>query len=321
MTVQIDAWEHSLLAQAYAPLENRRRHETRTSNDWIQCRWAYQHCEAVTREHSRTFFLASSLLPPDRRRAIRALYAFCRTGDDLVDRNSIDRAAKLEDWRLRSLSDQPKGDDPVIYAWTDTRSRFHIPRQYAEQLLDGVARDLTQTRYQSFQDLTHYCYAVASTVGLMVMHIIGYDSKEAITYAVKLGVALQITNILRDVGEDWRNGRLYLPQDELTTFDLTETDVAGGVIDDRWRAFMRFQVARARRLFAEALPGLGMLSKNGRFAIGAAAELYRAILDDIEAYDYDVFSRRAHTDDRQKLALLPGIWWRATFGNYPVAQG
>jgi phytoene synthase len=322
MTVQIDAWEHRLLAQAYAPLENRRRHEALPILDWTHDPAAYRQCERITREHSRTFFLASGLLPREQRRAIRALYAFCRVSDDLVDRNTINRAEKLADWRQRSLSDNPPQDDLVAWAWADTRARFHIPRQYAEQLLDGVAGDLYHTRYASFDELTHYCYAVASTVGLMVMHIVGYAGKEAIPYAVKLGVALQITNILRDVGEDWRNGRLYLPQDELAAFGLSEMDIAGAVVDDRWRAFMRFQIGRARQLFAEALPGIALLGADGRFAIGAAAELYQAILDDIEAHDYDVFTRRAHTSDARKLLMLPGIWRRARFGhaNSPVAR-
>ncbi len=316
MTVQIDSWEHRLLAQAYAPLENRRRHDLLPLLDRAHDPAAYDHCRQITREHSRTFFLASALLPREQRRAMHALYAFCRVSDDLVDQNGPDRAEKLADWRQRSLHDHPHDGDPVCLAWADTRARFHIPRQYADQLLDGIATDLTPQRYETFADLTHYCYAVASTVGLMVMHVVGYTSKEAIPYAIKLGVALQITNILRDVGEDWRNGRLYLPQQELAAFGLSDADIAGGVVDDRWRAFMRFQIERARRLFAEALPGVALLGQSGRFAIGAAAELYQAILDDIEANDYDVFSRRAHTGEWQKITLLPGIWWRARFGKY-----
>lgn len=317
MTVQIDAWEHRLMAQAHAPLEERIRHDVALLANHAHHRRAYAHCKTVTKEHSRTFFMASSLMPRAQRRAIRALYAFCRVSDDLVDRETDGREAKLRDWRQHSLSRQPQIDDPVALAWADTRARYQVPRQYAEQLLAGVARDLTQNRYETFADLADYCYAVASTVGLMSMHVVGYSGKEAIPYAVKLGVALQLTNILRDVGEDWRNGRLYLPQDELTDFGLTESDIENGVVDERWRAFMRFQIDRARRLYAEALPGVAMLGKNGRFAVGAAAELYRAILDDIEANDYDVFTRRAHVSDRKKLALLPAIWQRSRFGNYP----
>ncbi len=311
MTVQLEFWEHNLLAQAYAPLENRLRHTVELSASSNQHRHAYQHCRDITRRHSRTFFIASSLMRTEHRPAIRALYAFCRVSDDIVDRNDGDRAAELRAWRQRSLSGHPPADDLVALAWADTCTRYHIPRQYAEQLLDGVAGDLNPQRYETFADLSHYCYAVASTVGLMVMHIVGYAGNDAIPYAVKLGVALQMTNILRDVGEDWRNGRLYLPQAELAAYGLSDANVAAGRVDDRWRAFMRFQIDRTRQLYAEALPGVALLGGGSRFAIQAAAELYAAILDDIEVHDYDVFNRRARADDRRKLALLPGIWRRA----------
>lgn len=316
MSVNNETWENRLLAQAYAPLEDRILHDVQVLSNRAQMHRAYAHCRAVTKEHSRTFFTAAQLLPRAQRRAVYALYAFCRVSDDLVDCGTGDIAANLRQWRQQSLSQHPSSDDLVSLAWADTRTRYLIPRQYAEQLLDGVARDLTQTRYESFAELTDYCYAVASTVGLMSMHIIGYSGKAAIPFAVKLGVALQLTNILRDVGEDWRNGRLYLPQEELAQFGLTEHDIAAGQVDDRWRAFMRFQLARTRRLYAESLPGIAMLGKHGRFAIAAAAELYRGILDDIEANDYDVFTRRARMDDRKKIAQLPSIWWRARFDKY-----
>ncbi|MEO8392138.1 MAG: squalene/phytoene synthase family protein, partial [Chloroflexota bacterium] len=130
----------------------------------------------------------------------------------------------------------------------------------------------------------------------------------ALPYAVKLGVALQMTNILRDVGEDWQAGRLYLPQEELAAFHLTEADIGRGQSGARWRDFMRFQIERTRRLYDEAEPGIAMLNPDGRFAISAAADLYRAILTDIEAHDYDVFSRRAHIGAVGKLARLPRIW-------------
>jgi phytoene synthase len=145
----------------------------------------------------------------------------------------------------------------------------------------------------------------------MTMHIVGFNGEGALPYAVKLGVALQLTNILRDVREDWDASRVYLPQDELHAFGLTEDDLARGAVDDRWRDFMRFQIARNRRLYAEAQPGIALLDPDGRFAIGAAAGLYEAILDDIEAHDYDVFTRRARLTAWQKLRKLPGIWWRA----------
>lgn len=279
---------------------------------------AYRTCRALTRLHSKTFTIASALLPADQRRAMRALYAFCRVTDDTVDeapRDPSEALRALEAWRERAMHPHPPPNDPVPLAWADARSRFSIPTGYAEQLIDGVARDLRQTRYESFEDLAAYAYGVASTVGLMAMHIIGYQDSRALPYAVKLGVALQMTNILRDVGEDWAHGRLYLPLDELAQYGLTESDIAhmarSGGTDDRWAAFMAFQIARARRLYDEAYPGIGYLTVNGRFAIGAAADLYCAILCGIEAQRYDVFAHRAYVGSAGKLARLPGIWRRS----------
>jgi phytoene synthase len=316
-------WEHQLLdwaneglgshpAPAQAPL------------DGAALERAYHACADVTRRHSRTFTLASGLLPRVKCRAVRALYAFCRTTDDIVDQKgsgSADPLAQLQEWRERALSDHAEARDPVALAWIDTRSTFEIPQRYAEQLIAGVARDLTQARYVTFEDLTIYCYGVASTVGLMAMHIVGFDSPEALAYAVRLGIALQLTNILRDVGEDWRSGRLYLPLSELAEFGLTEADVAVGCVDERWRRFMRFQIDRVRHLYADALPGIGMLHRDGRLAIGAAAELYRGILEEIEAHDMDVFHQRASLSTRAKLGRLPGIWWRANVVGYNQNTG
>src|SRR5690606_9100966 len=137
----------------------------------------------------------------------------------------------------------------------------------------------------------------------------------AVPYAIKLGVALQMTNILRDIAEDLRNGRVYLPQDELAAFGLTEGDLHRGRVTNAWRAFMRFQIERTHKLYDEAWPGVGMLNASGRMAIAAAADLYRGILDDIEAHDYDVFTRRAHVSTLSKLSKLPGIWWRSRHAN------
>jgi phytoene synthase len=272
---------------------------------------AYAHCTALTAQHSRTFYLASRLLPAEKQPAIHALYAFCRVSDDTVDRARGDAAQALAAWRARLVDPAAAGDDPVVRAWTHARRRYNIPLPYANQLLDGVGRDVLQKRYETFEDLATYAYGVASTVGLMSMHIIGFRGPQAIPYAVKLGVALQLTNILRDVGQDWHAGRLYLPQEELARFGLSEADVAAGVVDARWRAFMRFQISRNRRLYAEARPGIALLDTEGRLAIAAAARLYGAILDDIERHDYDVFSRRAHTSRLRKLREL-AVAWRQT---------
>lgn len=306
-------WERQLLDWAQEGLDAQPPREQEVVRDAQALAAAYARCEEITRAHSRTFFMASGLLPPAKRRAARALYAFCRISDDLIDRAGENGLAQLEEWQRCALAASPC-DDPVALAWTHTRIVYDIPVRYAEQLIAGVARDVVAKRYAVFADLAAYCYGVASTVGLMAMHIIGYAGREAIPYAVKLGIALQLTNILRDVGEDWQAGRLYLPQDELADHGLTEADIARGRVDDRWRTFMRFQIARARRLYAEAMPGIALLDASGRFAIAAAAELYRAILDDIEKHDYNVFNRRAHVSTVEKLARLPGIWWRVATG-------
>lgn len=311
MTIQIDGWETRLLNWAYYPLGGEMC-VNHVKADRTTLDAAYAACTEITRFHSRTFYLASSLLPEAKRKAVRALYAFCRISDDLVDEAPDGHAlAALEQWQRIALQPQPHVNEPVVLAWADARARFDVPLGYAEQLICGVSRDLVQTRYHSFDDLAAYSYGVASTVGLMAMHIIGFTHEEAIPYAVRLGVALQLTNILRDVGEDWEKGRFYLPLEELEEFGLTEADIAAQRIDGRWKAFMRFQIERNRRLYEEAWPGIALLNPEGRFAIAAAAELYRAILRDIEVHDYDVFSRRARIGTLGKLRRLPGIWWRS----------
>lgn len=337
MSMQISTWENHLLALAYEGLDSQDTDDSAGAKDCARLEKAYQSCEDLTQVHSRTFFLASGLLPEGKRRAIRALYAFCRISDDLVDRAAGDAQAGLERWRGQTGADRSQAEPPcsdpeaaetcdghalVALAWEDTRKKYRVPGRYAEQLLNGVASDLTPQIYPTFRELTTYCYGVACTVGLMSMHIIGYAGAHAIPYALRLGVALQMTNILRDVGEDWRNGRVYLPQDELEAFGLSTADIAAGRTNPRWREFMRFQIERTRQLYAAALPGVGLLDPSGRFAIGAAAEIYAAILKEIEALDYDVFNRRAMVSKGKKLLRLPGIWWRANFSGYrPAGDG
>jgi phytoene synthase len=321
MAVSALHWESHLLSLAQEAIDSHIPEERTPPDNSSLLEQAYRYCEEITQLHSKTFYLASGLLPDFKRRAVRALYAFCRISDDLVDRSTGDALLSLEEWRQRALISSPSDDDAVALAWSDTRQVFQIPWGYSEQLIEGVAQDLRKNRYQSFSELATYCYGVACTVGLMSMHIIGYSGPEAFPYAIRLGVALQATNILRDVGEDWRAGRLYLPQEELEDFGISESDIANGVVDDRWRKFMHFQIERVRRLYASALPGIPLLDREGRFAIGAAAELYQAILSDIEAHDYDVFNRRASINKWGKIHRLPGIWWRSTYSRYPIHKG
>jgi phytoene synthase len=270
---------------------------------------AYKYAEVVTAEHSKSFHFASGLLPEEKRSAVRALYAFCRTVDDIVDESNDDeRESRLVYWRMMINCGSFEDNDLVAAAWADTIARYHIPRHYALQLIDGVNRDLLQLRYQTFDELATYCYGVASTVGLMSMYIVGFENNDAVPYAIKLGVALQMTNILRDVGEDYRNGRLYLPREELTLYGIREQDIAEGRITDNWRQFMKFQIERIRQLYAESWDGVKLLEREGQLAIGAASIFYQGILDEIEKNDYDVFAQRASLSALGKVSRIPALW-------------
>jgi phytoene synthase len=304
-------WENQLLALAgNVPHPSTRPFFSYWAGD-ASLRKAYAFCNTITAEHSKSFYLASSLLPEEKRSAVRALYAFCRTVDDIVDESNIaERDEHLNYWRSVVQTGAHGTQDLVAAAWSDTLARYHIPRHYALQLIDGVNRDMTQTRYQTFDDLTTYCYGVASTVGLMSMYIVGFKTNEAVPYAIKLGVALQMTNILRDVGEDYRSGRLYLPREELIQYGIREEDIAAGRITDAWRQFMKFQIDRTRQLYEEAWPGVKLLEREGQLAIGAAATFYAGILDAIEANDYDNFNTRASLSAWEKASRIPALWWK-----------
>jgi 15-cis-phytoene synthase len=271
---------------------------------------AFKLAEQSIRLNSRTFFFATALLPAAKRRAIRALYAFCRATDDLVDEGQASYE-QMEEWRA-SLSLPPeKQHDPILSIWAATRRRYAIDARYEHELISGVQMDITPRRYLTWQDLKSYCYHVAATVGLLSIPIIGLRKgvsfDQAAPYAITLGVALQLTNILRDVGEDARRGQVYLPEEDLAQFLLTRADILNGVDDERFSALMSFEIDRARHLYAEALPGISLLSPSGQLAVGAAALLYRAILDEIEAIRYAVHHTRAHTSGMKKLAMLPEI--------------
>jgi len=307
MQVQAN-WENQLLALAGSVPHPRSQPFFSYWAGDAALRKAYKEAEKITAGHSKSFYFASGLLPEEKRAAVRALYAFCRTVDDIVDKPSdAERDSQLGYWRTMVQTAGFADHDLVAAAWADTLTRCHIPRHYALQLIDGVARDLSQTRYQTFDELATYCYGVASTVGLMSMYIVGFTTHEAVPYAIKLGVALQMTNILRDVGEDYRNGRLYLPREELAFYGIRESDIAEGRITDNWRQFMRFQIERTRQIYAESSAGLKMLEREGQLAVGAASVFYQGILDEIEKHDYDVFSRRASLSAWDKVRRIPAL--------------
>ena len=275
----------------------------------------YAYCARVTEYHSKSFFLASGLLPGAKRSAVRALYAFCRTTDDIVDMSSGVDSARLERWRTDIKTDSLRFNDPVAIAWAHTRDKYTIPSLYSEQLIDGVRMDLSKRSYSNFDELAEYCYKVASTVGLMSMHIVGFASNKAVRYAIELGVALQLTNILRDIAEDWSRGRVYLPADEMEQYGITYDHIQNGIVDQAWKEFMSFQIERARDLYERAWPGIQLLDSDGRLAIGAAATFYRQILAKIEAMDYDVFTQRAHVSKWVKLRQLPDLFIKFRYAN------
>jgi len=279
---------------------------------------AFALCDEITRDHSKSFYFSTAFLPREKRRAIRALYAFCRTTDDTVDvlsQGAAEARPRLAEWRRASRMCSHEQTNPVLAAWTLVRERYGVPQRYVEELVDGCEMDLTINRYERWSDLEHYCYCVASTVGLISMYIIGVNQDAPALFersrqaAIDLGIALQLTNILRDVGEDLARGRIYLPQEDLRRFGYTEADLKAGVIDDRFRALMRFEIQRARAYYARSIPAIAALKPDGRVAVGAAAILYRGILDKIVENDFDVFNKRAFLSSREKLRRMPHVLW------------
>jgi len=282
---------------------------------------AYESCRQITQEYAKTFYLGTLLMPPEKRRAIWAIYVWCRRTDELVDgaRAQFTTEATLDDWEadLESIfAGHPIHD--VDVALVDTLQRFPVDIQPFRDMIAGQRMDLYRNRYETFEELELYCYRVAGTVGLMSAAVMGVDTSgrtapwdwdkglpNPIPEAIALGIANQLTNILRDVGEDARRGRIYLPLEDLARFNYTEADLMNGVIDDRWRELMKFQIARARQFFATSEGGIRQLSRDARFPVWSALMLYRQILDAIEANRYDVFNKRAYVSSARKFLSLP----------------
>ncbi len=265
---------------------------------------AYRLCGQIARFHSKTFHLSSLFLSPVQRRAVWAVYAFCRTADDIVDRiaPARQRLDAIDAWE-RKLLDAYDGraSDPIFMAFADAAERFGISIGPALDLLRGGRMDVTVRRYETYDALSEYCFLVASTVGLLVMPILGTVSPEASRYGIALGRAMQMTNILRDVGEDARMDRIYLPAEDLHRFGCGESHILGGLVDEPFVALMKFQIERVRSMYREAEPGIALLAPRSRYTVRLALSLYRGILDRIEANRYDVFTRRAHVPLAAKL--------------------
>ncbi len=288
---------------------------------------AYELCRQITQTYAKTFYLGTLLMSESKRRAIWAIYAWCRRTDELVDgpRSRLTTPETLDQWehQLESVfAGDPVEDTDV--ALVDTLERFQIEIQPFRDMIAGMRMDLSRSRYQTFEDLELYCYRVAGTVGLMSLPVMGLDSSarsapwsgskelsNPAERAIALGIANQLTNILRDVGEDARRGRIYLPLEELALFNYTEQDLLNGVVDERWRELMRFQIQRARKFYVEAEKGISSLSRDARWPVWSATMLYSKILDAIEKNQYDVFRKRAFVPTSGKITCLLVAWLRA----------
>lgn len=294
---------------------------------------AYEYCRRVTRRASKTFYWGSSFLPQPKRRAIWAIYAFCRTVDDIVDEalkltpakghlsGSVAPRKALDNWRLsleRIYRSEGFADGPVQQAWSDMLEDYPVPLRPALELLNGVEMDLTVKRYQTFDELYWYCYHVAGTVGLLTAPVFGYHDDTALVHAVELGIALQLTNILRDVGEDARRDRIYLPQEEMASFGYTEKDLVAGVVNEGFCELVRFQISRADNYYQRSQPGICMLSEDCRLAVRLSGTLYRRILDYICLNDYNVFTRRASVPLQTKLVTASAQWF---LQHLPICAG
>lgn len=245
----------------------------------------------------------------ERRNAFYAIYAFCRHTDNLIDDN--DGSPKLQkmlirNWKRRFLQAWRTGssEDPIIAPFVFIMKKHGIPLRYPLELIKGVSMDIHKKSYGTFAELRRYCFRVASVVGLMLMHVMGVENiRKAKRYAIKLGIAMQLTNILRDVGEDARMGRVYFPTDELARFGLTISDILSLCKTERLIEFLKFQVARARQYYREAVRGLAMLHREVRMVIALAFTLYSEILRVIEQNDYEVFAKRAYVTLLAKMML------------------
>ncbi len=277
---------------------------------------AFAAARAICRQHARSFYFSSFFLPMQKRAAAYAVYAFCRLLDDATDEaenpseveREIDRFCKgLDQIYTGSAMEGFAGEDALaLQAFSMTVGQYQIPQAMFVEIAEGCRMDLTITRYQTWDELRTYCYRVAGVVGLIMCRIFGLSDPAAEKQAVLMGEAMQLTNILRDVKEDYSRGRIYLPLEDLAKFGYSQTDLAGDVVNESFRNLMRFEIHRARSLFHAGAEGLCQLPNDGsRFTATAMGVIYAGILRAIERQNYDVFSQRARLSLPQKLLRLP----------------
>jgi phytoene synthase len=267
---------------------------------------SYKIAEAVARSRSN-FYYSFIVLPPEKRRAFCAVYAFMRYCDDISDGNATTEAkcAQLRDWRsyLDAAYSGTAQGNAILPAFQDTVANFSIPAEYFHWIIDGAEMDLNISEYATFDDLYQYCFNVASAVGLVCLQIFGFRDPGAKKYAEQCGIAFQLTNILRDVKEDAERGRLYLPIEDLRKFDYSPEELRRGVVDDRFRKLMRFEVERAREYYSAARNLLPMVEEKSKPALWAMIGIYERILNRIEQERFDVLHAPIHLAGAEKLSI------------------
>ena len=268
---------------------------------------SYRQATAITKNRAKNFYFGIRLLPKEKRDSLCAVYAFFRESDDLSDDESVpNRRERLLEWRglVTGPNGESRNNNPILPAFYDTINKYSIPQIYFEELLDGTISDLTVSRYQNFDELYSYCYRVASTVGLVCLHIFGFDGSEyALKQAEERGIAFQLTNILRDVKEDGERGRIYLPLAELETFQLTETDFLNGQDSVPMENFLRFQIQRANEYYAKSASLTERVDPDSRASLAAMTQIYQAVLTKVETLGTRVFQERASLSKLEKIAL------------------
>lgn len=274
---------------------------------------AYAECVAITRERARNFYSAFVTLPLPARQAICAVYAYCRRLDDIADeQGTLDAKASAlgrERERLRSAL-QGDAPDPVYAALGDAVRRYSIPEIHLHEVLEGVEQDLSKVRYGTFAELERYCHLVASAVGLACLEIFGYRKSEARRSAADLGIAMQLTNVLRDVEEDAENGRIYLPLEDLAKFEVSEDEILNKVYSERFRRLMAFEAERAKRYYESATRLFRHLPRRSRPCPMVLMGVYRKVLRGIEGREYRVFGHRVALSSAEKARAAAWLWMK-----------
>ncbi len=285
-----------------------------TFDSFPQRTQALKEARAILQHHGKSYYFSSRLFPRRLQEATWAVYAFVRLPDEIVDNSPQETPQDIEaikeqiqefcaDWRVAYNTGQSSSN--VLRLAAQTWHEYNIPFDYSISFLDAMVQDTWKTDYQSYEDLEGYMYGSAAVIGLMMSHLVGFQSEQTLEHAKALGNAMQLTNFLRDIDEDFQTrGRVYLPLDELARFGLSRDDIANRRFSPEFRDFMRFQVARADSFYEFANPGIAQLNPEGRFAVSMASTLYRAILRKLEQQDLNPFAKRASTSLPHKLVLM-----------------